>query len=77
VVKRLEGKSSSDLNEIPANLIKPCIKHIKKSFIHICNTSLKFSIYPDRLKTAKVKPHYEKGNIHDVLSYRPISFLSV
>jgi hypothetical protein len=32
-------------------------------------------IFPDRLKTAKVKPHYEGGAIHDVQEYRPISFL--
>jgi hypothetical protein len=43
--------------------------------IHICNASLKFSIYSERLKTAKVKSHYGKDNIHDVLSYRPVSFV--
>ena len=46
----------------------------KKPFIDIYNASFKFSIYADRLKTAKVKPHFEKGKIHDVLGYRPISF---
>jgi hypothetical protein len=44
---------------------------------NIYNTSFETGIFPERLKLAKVKPLYKKGNIHEVQNYRPISILSV
>jgi potassium voltage-gated channel Eag-related subfamily H protein 8 len=52
-------------------------KTYKKPLVYIYNVSLSSSIFPNRLKTAKVKPLYKKGDIHDVKNYRPIAILSV
>jgi hypothetical protein len=52
VTKSLKGKFSSDFDEIPENLVKQCIKHIKKPLLHIYTASLKSNILPDRLKIA-------------------------
>jgi hypothetical protein len=77
VVKHLKGKFLAGFDEIPENLVKQCIRHIKKPLTHICNASFESSIFPDRLKIAKVKPLSKKEDIHDVQDYRPVSILLV
>jgi hypothetical protein len=77
VVKNLKGKFSAGFDEIPENLVKQCIKHIKRPLTHIYNASFECGIFPDRLKIAKVKPVYKRGDIHGVQNYRPISILSI
>jgi hypothetical protein len=77
VVKNLKGKFSADFDETPENLVKQCIKHIKKPLTHVYNASFETDIFPDRLKIAKVKPLYKNGDTHDVQNYRPISILLV
>jgi hypothetical protein len=61
----------------PELLVIQCVKYIKKPLCHIYNASFESGIFSDRLKIAKVKPFYKKGDIHDVQNYRPISLLSV
>jgi hypothetical protein len=76
VTKSLKGKSSPGFDDIPESLVKQCIQYIKKPLTHIHNISFKSGTVPDRLKIAKVKPLFKKGDIHDVQNYRPISTLS-
>jgi hypothetical protein len=52
VTKILKGKFLSDFGEIPENLVKQCIKHIKKPLPHIYTASLKSIIFADRQKIA-------------------------
>jgi hypothetical protein len=49
----------------------------KKTLVHIFNASLKSGVFPDKIKIAKVRPLYKKGDRHEVCNYRPISILSV
>jgi hypothetical protein len=50
---------------------------MKKPLADICNVSFASGIFPDRLKIAKVKPLYKKGNTGEFQNYRPISLSSV
>jgi potassium voltage-gated channel Eag-related subfamily H protein 8 len=73
----LKGIFSAGYDEIPDRLVKQCIKLIKNPLSYIYNASSDSGIFPDRLKIAKVKPLYKKGDIHDIQNYRPISHLSL
>ncbi|XP_065639530.1 uncharacterized protein LOC136072288 [Hydra vulgaris] len=74
---------ASGYDEIPSN--QDMIKYLaifnktslNKALFHILKLSLKFGVFPDALKIAKVIPIY-KGNDHsNITNYRPISLLSV
>jgi hypothetical protein len=42
----------------------------------ICNAVLRYSVFPDRLKYAVVKPCFKKGSRLEIENYRPISLLT-
>jgi len=73
--KSLKGKPTVGDDDIPENLVKQCMQLIKGPLAHIYNLSLNSGVFPDILKTAKVKPLYKKGHKYDMKNYRPISFL--
>ncbi|PNF17939.1 hypothetical protein B7P43_G18419 [Cryptotermes secundus] len=75
VMKSLRGFAGFD--EIPEYLAKRCSQYIKKPLVHIFNASLKSGVFPDKMKIAKVRPLYKKGERHEVCNYRPIAVLSV
>ncbi|PNF20311.1 hypothetical protein B7P43_G13693 [Cryptotermes secundus] len=77
VIKSLRGKPSAGFDEIPEYLAKRCSQYIKKPLVHIFNASLKSGVFPDKMKIAKVRPLYKKGERHEVCNYRPIAVLSV
>jgi hypothetical protein len=77
VVKNLKGKCSSGFDNVTDSMVKKCIQFIKKPLADICNASFASRIFPDRLKIAKLKPLYKKGNTGEAQNYRPISLLSV
>ena len=43
---------------------------------YIINNSIKFGIFPDKLKLAEIIPVYKKGDPGIISNYRPISLLS-
>jgi hypothetical protein len=43
---------------------------------YICNAVLHYSVFPDRLKYAVVKPCFKKGSRLEIANYRPISLLT-
>jgi hypothetical protein len=43
--------------------------------IFIINLSLKYGVFPDKLKLAQVTPVFKKGDKTNMNSYRPISLL--
>ena len=73
----LKGKSSAGFDEIPECLVERCIKFIKVPLTHVFNLSLKFGIFPELIKIAKIRPLFKKGDILEIQNYRPISILSV
>ena len=44
---------------------------------HICDISLKFGCFPDKMKIAKIKPLFKADETELVSNYRPISILPV
>ena len=73
----LKGKSSAGFDEIPEFLVKCCIKFIKVPLSHVFNISLKFRIFPELMKIAKIRPVFKKGDKLEIQDYRPISVLSI
>ena len=77
VINNLKGKSSSGFDEVPEFLVKRCTHYIKKPLTHVFNISLRFGIFPDLMKKAKIRPLFKKGDRQDIQNYRPIAVLSV
>ena len=75
IVRNLKNKFSSGDDEISTSLIKYIITAILEPIVHIFNNSLKFGIFPDRLKIALIVPVFKKGDDSKVENYRPISLL--
>jgi len=77
LIKSLKGKPTSGDDDIPENLVKQCMYLIKGPLAHIYNLSLNLGVFPDKWKTARVKPIHKKGDKHDMKNYRPISIIPV
>jgi hypothetical protein len=77
VNKGLKNNSSPGFDEIPTSLVKQCLCHFIKPWVHIYNVSLQTSIFPDMMKKAKIKPLFNRGDTQDIKNYRPISILLV
>jgi len=43
-------------------LIKHCSEYIAKPLKHVFNLSVKFGIFPDAMKIAKITPLFKKGD---------------
>ena len=75
VFKDLTPKSSSGLDEISTKLLKYIQDPLIPVLCITINQSLLNGIFPDKLKLAKVKPLYKKGDSSSFQNYRPISLL--
>lgn len=75
LVNKLKNKYSSGDDQIPTSIVKLSIAETVDVLNYIINNSLKFGIYPNQLKLAKIIPLYKKGSIDDLNNYRPISLL--
>jgi hypothetical protein len=73
LIKGLDNKKSTGLDDIPDYVIKKWHSKIKTALTHIINLSLSTGQFADQLKIAKMKPLYEKGCDTEVGSYRPVS----
>lgn len=78
--KKLKNKMSScdDGIRMPSpSLIKSNITSFVKPLAYIINNSLKYSIFPETLKTAIIIPIYKKGDPKNMSNYRPISIIII
>jgi len=64
-------------DNIPLKLIKIVFPYIAKFLLHIMNTMLTSSTFPDRWKTARVVPIKKSGSANDFSNMRPISILPI
>jgi hypothetical protein len=60
VVGKLRSGFSSGFDEIPASLVKHCIRFIIKTLTFIFNLSLSSGVFPNLLKIAKVRLVFKK-----------------
>ena len=74
IINSLKSKRSYGIDGISSRVLKTCSQEISRILSHICNSSLKQGIFPDRLKYAIVKPLHKKGDTYDVNNYRPSHF---
>jgi hypothetical protein len=65
-IKGLKNNSSPGFDEILISLVKQCLCHFLKPFVHIYNISLQTDIFPDMTKKAKIKPLFKKGVRQDI-----------
>ena len=56
VIDSLKGNSSAGFNEIQEFLVIRCLHYIKKPLTHACSISVKYGIFPDVMKIAKITP---------------------
>ncbi|XP_065667737.1 uncharacterized protein LOC136088025 [Hydra vulgaris] len=75
--KSLKRNKSSGIDVINSNIVIDCFNELKVPLFKIFKRSLNEGIFPDILKSAKVKPIYKSGNKTDIGNYRPISILSI
>src|SRR6218665_1632151 len=75
ISRALKQTHITGLDDIKFTLISPVIQLIVDPLSEIFNCSLKTSVVPVLLKTAKVIPIYKQGHKDDVSNYRPISIL--
>ena len=76
VIKTLATKNSTGIDSISSNMLKKLAAVIINPLTHIMNQSLCTSIFPHRLKIAKVIPLFKKNDPHIFDNCRPISLLS-
>ena len=76
VIHNLRNKSSSGHDGISTRLLKFLAPALTQPLTLIINQSLLTSIFPNKLKIAKVIPIYKKGDPRMMGNYRPISLLS-
>ena len=76
VINKLKRKSAAGFDEIPEFLVKRRSHYIKNPLTHVFNISLRFGIFPDLMKRAKIRPLFKKGDKQDIQNYRPIAVLS-
>jgi hypothetical protein len=69
-MKSFKMKNSSGYDEISSRIIKASLPYITSPLTYICNAVLHYSVFPDRLKYAVVKPCFK------IQKYRPISLLT-
>jgi len=73
------SNSFSDLDPIPASLLKQCLFTLLPTLTNILNLSLVSGTFPDQLKSFSVILLLKKYNLdkEDLSNYRPISHLSL
>ena len=71
----LKINKSAGYDDISFNVVKKCFGVLPKSLLHIFNLSLQTSIFPDKLKIARVTPLFKGGENYELGNYKPISVL--
>ena len=77
IISSFKISKSTGPFSIPVKLLKLLKPYISKLLAIIFNESITLSIFPDKLKCAKVIPVHETGSPTDPSDYRPISLLSI
>ena len=74
-VKQCKSKVSTDNDGLSMKLVKEIYNYIQIPLLHIVNLSFKTGTFPERMKTAKIKPLFKSGQKDIFTNYRPVSLL--
>ena len=77
IINSLKNKHTKDHDQITNKLIKIIKTEIAKPLTYIINQSITSGCFPERLKLARVRPLYKKGDRQLITNYRPISILPI
>ena len=75
LLKEIECLKSSGLDELSSRICKDAFLVLHDQLTHIFNCSLRYGLFPDQWKVARVVPLFKGGNKTLVGNYRPISLL--
>jgi Notch-like protein len=76
VIKSMQGKNSTDCDNISMNLIKLVAYEIAVPLAHIFQLSIENGIFPDKFKTSRVVPIFKQGDPRMCDNYRPIALVN-
>ena len=77
IINTMKPKNSWVYDGISTKILKLCGSQISKPLTFIIDKSLKTGVFPERLKCAVVTPLHKRGDVSDIVNYRPISLLPV
>lgn len=75
LANKMKNKYSSGDDQIPTSIVKLSTSKTVEVLNYIINNSLKFGIFPNQLKLAKIVPLHKEGSLDNLNNYRPISLL--
>jgi hypothetical protein len=61
IIRYLKLKYSTGYDEVSSRILRHCAFEISKPFSYICNSSLQYGIYPERLKYSVVSSYIKKS----------------
>ena len=73
----LKRNKSCGYDDITSNVAIYVMDSIRKPLFYLIAFSFENSIFPDKLKSAKIHPVFKKGDRSSICNYRPISLLPV
>ena len=76
IIAELKNMKSTDLFDLPVDIIKCSAVNIAFSLTHLINQSLATGIVPISMKAAVITTIYKSGDVFENMNYRPISKLS-
>ena len=76
-LSRLSSSRAVGHDGVPLHAIRSCFPVIGPHVLHIVNSSILSSTFPDTWKLATVVPLHKSGAKHDPSNFRPISILPV
>jgi hypothetical protein len=77
LLKELNRKKATGIDEIPARLLKDCSYELAIPISHLINVILETSKIPNEFKIGRVAAVYKNGKKSDFNNYRPITMLPV
>ena len=56
----MQNQKLTEADGLSMDIVKRVITTIMKPLTHVCNTSFKTSVFPDKLKIAQIIPKFKK-----------------
>ncbi len=76
IILNLKNTKSESLDTIPTKIVKSSSEILSRHLTTIFNFSLRCGVFPDMLKSAKIRPIHKAESRKLLTNYRPISILS-